>query len=652
MNRCMEAVLQVGISVSVLLSLCAQNSPAPSPVIPSIIHGVCTTCNTSSCTNCPKCSAGPCVRDDRDCDDERVCARCADKSSFCSLLENRNFEDGTGPRNICNNHRHSACALGCSPIRSVFIPRSVGANTARELTGWQEFIHQCAVGDYYLTTGHVLGYSHSFRPERIARALFGDTVLSFAGSLVEDRGRCELLADNFGLSPHFRGRVHFSPVIENIFFDNQFFIGLDPLVCGLYARIHVPIVHTRWNLGMRQSRDTDPRDCEEFPACYMGEAAAPSLCTIIQALKGQFTFGDMQEPWRFGRFKNCTQTRTGVADIDLIVGYDWSEWDTSHIGIYGQLVLPTGNKPSARTIFEPVIGNGKHWELGLGISGHLVLWERDTDQNLAIYLEGNATHLFKNTQMRSFDFCNNGALSRYMLLKEYQEVNGSLEYTGRIINGINVATRPVEVSVAVKGDISAKLAYRSPCLIADLGYNFYGQTKERLKLCRNRNDCLFGVKGTEGVCALEYAAVGERPPLRFGELVKKIPLNATQNNATIRNFAQTDNPVAVPSSPDTIVVTALSRQEGVIDGADVIRAFESEPPVLVSQKSLHKRTGSMPAQATHKVFGYLGYNFYEYDWCYNPYLGIGGEVEFDARSCDEWSALNQWSIWIKGGFEF
>ena len=85
---------------------------------------------------------------------------------------------------------------------------------------------------------------------------------------------------------------------------------------------------------------------------------------------------------------------------------------------------------------------------------------------------------------------------------------------------------------------------------------------------------------------------------------------------------------------------------------DVIRAFESEPSVLISQKSLHKRTGSMPAQATHKVFGYLGYNFYEYDWCYNPYLGIGGEVEFDARSCEEWSALNQWSVWIKGGFEF
>lgn len=649
-NKRMRLLAILYMSLEVTSSHCAQKKPTMPAIMPSVVHGICTSCNSSSCARCSKCSAAPCIRDDRDCDTLRTCTFCSDKSPFCSLVDNRNFEDTLEPRTVCGSKDDKNCSLGCSPLRSVFIPRSVGSNTARELAGWEEFIHQFAVGDYYLTTGHVLGYGHSFRSERIARALFGATTLCFAGSQVAHRGRCELLADNFGLSPHFRGSLHIHPVIENIFFDNQFFIGLDPLLCGLYVRAHLPIVHTRWNLELRQSIKSN--GCQDFPACYMGENSQPALCDIIEALKGQFTFGEMQEPWRFGRFREGTRTKTGVADIDLIAGYDWWQCDTSHVGVYGQLVVPTGNKPSACFIFEPLIGNGKHWELGIGISAHLVLWERDTDQNLAVYLEGNVAHLFKNTQMRSFDFCNNGPLSRYMLLKELAQVNDSFEYTGRLINAINVATRPVEVSIAAKADFSAKFSYRSPCFIADIGYNFYGQTKEHLTFKKCSDTRVFGIKGTEGVCALEYETVGSHPPLSFGPLVQKIPLNATQSNATIRRSASTDNPVAVPASPDDITVTAFSRQEGVIEGPDVLRAFESVPPVLITQDSLHKRSGAMQAQATHKIFGYLGYNFFSLDWCYNPYLGLGGEVEFDARTCEEFSALNQWSVWVKGGFEF
>ncbi|GAF94037.1 unnamed protein product, partial [marine sediment metagenome] len=56
------------------------------------------------------------------------------------------------------------------------------------------------------------------------------------------------------------------------------------------------------------------------------------------------------------------------------------------------------------------------------------------------------------------------------------------QYAGNLINAINFATRPVEVSIAAKGDISAKLAVRTPHIIADLGYNFYGRTHESLCL--------------------------------------------------------------------------------------------------------------------------------------------------------------------------
>ncbi len=619
------------------------------PVIPSVIHGVCTICKTNSCVNCRKCSAAPCARDEDDA--LPPCALCSNKSIFCSTAPNTIEETVKKDRRGCQNL--TRCCIGCEAPRTVFIPRSLGANTARQLAGWEEFIYQFDVGEFYLTTGHVLGYTHSLHPDRIARSLFGTSVLHFVGSQVKDRPRCALLADNFGLSTHFRGSLHIDPTIENIFLDNQFFIGLDPWLCGLYARIHAPIVHTRWSLRLRQQIEKPEMQFPDFPACYVSENVAPASTDIIQALSGDFTFGDMQDQWKYGRFRCGTQTKTGLADIDLIVGYMPCQSDNYHFGFYGQLVVPTGNKFTARTVFEPLIGNTRHWELGIGLTGHLVIWERDADQSLAVYAEGNMTHLFKNRQMRSFDFCHNGLLSRYMLLKELIPVGDGFAYGGRLINGINFATRPVHVSVALKGDVSAKLCYRSPCFIVDLGYNFYGIMEEHVKFLPCPEEKMYGIKGNEGVCALEYETQGSQPPLTFGPLVHKISLNATEHNATIRRPAATDNPqnLTLESSTD-IAVTALSRQTGIIEGPDVIQAYSSNPPILVTTKSLHKESGVMPSQATHKVFGYLGYNLYSCDWCYNPYIGVGGELELDALACTERSALNQWSIWVKGGFEF
>ena len=600
-------------------------------VLPASLCQRCSRCGTPGCTSCVSVGIE---------DQTQSCSACKNQSNFCTAVT-RQTDEGNDD------------AVLCIPTYTGFIPRSQGTNTARELVGWEEFIHQFDVGDYYLTTGHVLSYSRSFYPERIARELFGDTVLCFAGSQVEDRGPCELLADNFGLSPNMRGSVSFSPLIENIIFDNQFFLGLDPILCGLYVRVHIPIVHTRWDLRMCQNITSNQQDCKDFPACYMSEDETAASCNIIESLSGRRTFGDMQQPWKFGRILNGAQTKTGVADIDLIVGYDFCQTDTYHLGFYGQLVLPTGNRYTGRQIFQPMVGNAKHVELGIGFSSHIVLLEHDAESNLAFYLEGNVVHMFKNTQRRSFDFCRQGPLSRYMLLKEVIADDGQFQYSGNIINAIDFTTRAVSVSVAAKGDISAKLAVRTPRIIADIGYNFFGQTKERISCKKFCDDRTFVVKGTEGVCGLEYATVADPPPVRFGSLVRKVPLNSSQSEATLRRGAATDNPQTPDKvSPSDIVVTAFSRQTGAIAGPDVIEASVSQPPKLVTTQDFDLCSGTFPAQATHKVFGYIGYNCFDLDWCANPYFGIGGEIEFNARSIDERTALNQWSVFLKAGFEF
>jgi hypothetical protein len=516
----------------------------------------------------------------------------------------------------------------------------------------------CSPGENYVTTGHTFGYSHSFRPEHIARYLFGDSTLNFAGSKVIDRAGCELLSDYFGLSPYFRGCLRVHPTIENYYLDNQIFIGLDRWVCGLYIQAHAPLAYTRWNLRLCQinSDQTDSIECPPYPPCYMSTNSAPATCDIIETLSGNVTFGAMEERWHFGKFSPRALSKTRLADIDLILGYDIWRSPDYHLGFYVQTVMPTGNKPNGRHIFEPIVGNGHHWELGGGISGHLVLWERSDDQALALYLEANVTHLFKNTQCRSFDFCNNGPLSRYILLREF-EINGTtIEPTGRLTNGINFATRRIRSSVGVKGDASVKLAYRSDWFALDIGYNFYGNTREHVKLCQSQPDCntnkRFGIKGIEGICALEYSTTGMLP-LELGPLVGKIPLNSTESNATIRSGAPTDNPQAPPLlSPSNRAVSALSKQSGIISDHTILQAQLSEPPILLSIDDLNIRSGQAGATATHKLFGYIGYNVDSPCRGYTLYGGIGGEIEVEGLACNERTSLNQWGIWLKGGIAF
>lgn len=604
-------------------------------------ENICLPCNNLACDNigCDTCHKKD-IRFHFDCISCNNCSPC-----------NRKFRPECLPcyKKVCKKD----CEISCNIPRTIFIPRSQGANTARELIGWEEYLHRFPECNNYINTAHTLEYTQSFRPERISRYLFGDCKLSFAGSQVKDRTACEIIADNFGLSPNFRGNLNFEPIIQNIILDNQIFVGLDRFSQGLYARINAPLVYSIWDLNIRQRILSDDENCTDFPQCQMSGQSANAICNLRKALSGNFKFGDMQTPWKAGRF--CSrQTKFGLADLDLILGYDFFKCENYHLGFYAQTVVPTGNKPNPRYIFSPIVGNGKHWEFGAGISGHLMLWNNGPDENLCIYLEGNVTHMFKNTQCRSFDLCPNGPLSRYLLLKELKQNGDNFEYNNNLINAINLTTQKISSKVSVKADISAKLAYRSRCFSADLGYNFYGNTEEKIKLKNcNLTSNYYGIKGSEGTCALEYSTTGTVPN-NFGNLVQKISLNSTQSNATLRSNAPTDNPADVPlTNNNDIAVTYNSRQTGPVTGQDVIIAKESKNPKILDKKNLNLQSGKAGATATNKIFANINYNFDESCYPnYTPFIGIGGELEIEGLACNEQTSLNQWGLWIKGGVAF
>ena len=337
----------------------------------------------------------------------------------------------------------------------------------------------------------------------------------------------------------------------------------------------------------------------------------------------------------YGAFPCGRQQKTAVANIDLILGYNFLMNEAAHAGIFLFTLIPTGTVPRSKIIFEPIVGNGRLWGIGPGIYGHFDLL-RHNYHSLGIWFEGVLTHQFKDIQDRSFDLIGHGPLSRYMLLKEFDKDD---HYEDSLFNAIDFSTRAVEVGGSVRTDAAVKLSYYYDRWGFDLGYNVYARSKEKLRLedtlhPSDLNNRHFGIKGTEGVC---YRILNTRT----GEVLDRMPiLNSTQNRATIHQGAPVDNPQPIVlENPNNVAITWDSPTTGTLKIAQ-----QSNPPIIISTDLLDLTSGMVPHQLTHKVFGHISYT--ALDRCWEPQFGIGGEAEFDGRS-EILSGLNQWGIWFK-----
>ena len=356
----------------------------------------------------------------------------------------------------CNSPCNAACTPNCTTscidtrsckrCHSIYLPRSQHSNSAYFSTPAQ--VNFIDVG---------VEYQQSFRGIDIAHCLFGTDLLLFQGSQIPTRDSQAIIADYFGLSPFFDGFIRFSPRIQNV---NVHISGqYDFDSCsGLYGAVWATLSHQRRTLFEDGACDricTSTQSQKPFPVGYMAQNAVAPTPSILTALSGNFTFGDMTTPWKFGKIDRCTLDKTGVAGVSLILGYNFVDDACGSLGIFGIYTAPTGGHAHARRLFNPIIGNGGYHEIGAGLSAFTALWRDDEDRSISIYLFGFATTMLAQAQIRSFDFKDRGCLSRYMLLKQlvppsaldvtiFNDLGDThgpgFSYNGTLINGINFAT--------------------------------------------------------------------------------------------------------------------------------------------------------------------------------------------------------------------
>lgn len=622
--------------------------------------------------------------------------------------------------------------------------RSQSVDAARELVGWTDKINLWCDWCDYDAFSITPEYTKSFDGNHIAKCLFGDAIIddcefpsirstqpvncfdrscgSFvvSGSLVPNRGVHDLVADYFGLPTDFQSIVTVCPEIENFIVDFNWYHGHSSKVRGLWFRVHAPLVFARWKLDLCENvlnpgvngynagyfaPAAVPRSnlLSNFTAYLSGQAPTLNGGVVFQPLQNQLLVdpncpNDQDFLCRGGQ---SILKKTALSDIQMALGWNFLQNDDYHVGAGLRVVAPTGTRNLNKYLFQPQIGNGHHWELGVMFTSHWTFWRNcDDTRSAGFFFDANITYLNSARQCRVFDLCGKGDNSKYMLAQKMglpiengltgnptvPPTGGSFTAPTAVFKNLfvpiaNIAVQPVLVNIPVQIDAVALFNYTHCNHSWDFGYDFWMTSCEKIKECTYLNQKLFTNNNT-------YALKGGAQVFGFTSTTTPVPLSATNDSATINNFGTLTN-----SQPNQGIDNAQFAYSGggaalFFDPANTNTVRTSIQPIFLDENDIDY-AGTRTKGLSHKVFTHFSYTWT--DRCYEPYLGIGAKVEFaednsnegicprpaiasavsltspaihstttvdcsttcpnecvPCRSC----AISEWGIWLKGGISF
>lgn len=557
--------------------------------------------------------------------------------------------------------------------RTFFSPRSQSVNAARELVGWYWSINRYAVDDFYGSLSGTFEYTQTFQARHIARYFFGTDMLNFAGSRVPNRGPNDILADYFGLPTDYSSVVLFSPCAQDALLDLDWYCGLDAWYDGLYIRAHAPIVYTKWDMNLEEC--SEYRGILNSPAGYMANTLISRdqmSKSVTQSMAGAVKFGDLRS-LHYGKIDG-SQQRVGLSEIQVAFGWNMVNAERYHFGINARTSIPTGNRPKGVYMFEPIIGNGHHWELGIGFTGHALTWYCDDEWMVGIYGDANFTHLFNTAQRRSFDFLKHGSGSRYILLQEMgapaqpgfevDALQAQYQYQGSLSPAINYTTLDCVINAAIQMDLAVMLTWQHANMNIDIGYNLWARTSENVADRACFPDNRFAFKGDAQVYGFvdntnqSIALNATQSTYAQGGVLGRVSVESGQENngsasKTFNNDNADNKGIAMfegsmlnqSYAPDGIIDTGLTV-------ADIGSVSASNTPILLGNDDIDDYSAVCGSAVTNKFFFNAQYTFRD-RLHVTPYVGLGCEIELDGASTRlAKNSFSQWGIWMKTGFAY
>jgi hypothetical protein len=532
-------------------------------------------------------------------------------------------------------------------------------------------------------------YQHSFQYKKIANILFGQALqttgsgapfIRISGSQASSRNAFDLLADNFYLPVNFISTMSIRPSIETYLAHLRCNLILNEWVDGLSVEFYLPIVHTKWRIKTNETV-LSTNLANSVPGYLVSDN---SLTTgLLQQDASDYFAGvaltktaasnsfnsTIFNPLQYAKISPDGAKRTGAGDLHTRISYNFCQNEVAAAGFSVEIVAPCGNKPKGEFLFEPMAGNGHHWQLGAGLHGSYLAWESN-ENNRSIYLDIDMefSHYFETNQIRVFDL-KGRPLSRYMLT----ETLGAASPTAGIKVGqqtvayqfqqeftplANLTALPAYVSKAIDFDLTGLFRAQFDALNLNLGFEVWIASSEKIRL---RNDNPFIANTT-------WALKGDAQVYGFNGTTP-IPLSATENASTAysgANFPAGGNPTTAQiiagrenssvdsAGPATSGGTLLTYDPSVASStANQINS--SLTPLFITERDLDV-DGARVKNGSCKLFGQIDYCWENCSDRWTPQLGIGSEVEWGHNghiTTDHIQVpFSQWGVWIQGTISY
>ena len=335
---------------------------------------------------------------------------------------------------------------------------------------------------------------------------------------------------------------------------------LSKIVNGLYLKVILPIQHV----------ENDPKlSVTQTAASANGILAATNF---VSYFKGDYVGAGANEQAKLTKGKiNGKQSATGVADIDVALGYNFLKKESYHVGINLGLSIPTGKEPTGDYMFEPVYGT-KHFGLGGGLYAGARIWG-DADHNFKLAFAANYRYLFKASEKRYPGINNRNFGQYYLLAKHGVAMNGQ-----KLTPAANLLTQDLDITPGSQLDGILGLAYNKGGFNIDLGYNLYFRESESVKLKNGWTEQTYGV-------------------------------------------------ISRTAKADSAQLAGADHQDARFDDKGRVAVAAT---TMIAKSGLDTSAASTESQFTHSIYGGLGYAFKE--WEYPLMLGLGGKYEFASKN--------------------
>lgn len=504
--------------------------------------------------------------------------------------------------------------------KTFLMPRSHNENLAMEVTGWHKHYRDIDDKKYGGTLQATAFYEESTNESKLGE-YFGVYNNASGPNITNPYAKCMMdfiwVKDRPGLSPAApptfnneyallldpRRIIHdpagtvserldvkgyIRPKRESYGVVFDFYHDIDKLTDGLYFKASVPVVHVKHDLRMCY---TGSRCTQHLPYYDVNGTSAVSLANY---LAGSVCTTGTQCPLTHAKICCDDDSTTGVEDVDLTLGYNFLYNEHKHFGVNVALTVPTTSKPNGERLFEAVLGYAGHWALGFGVDWAFELWQHRR-RSLEFVGAINYKYVLEATEKRTLGFrYPSFANDIYLLGKKRVPFGHYFLGAEQGIAGTfplaNVLTRDVGVAPGSRVEVLASFAYNHGNWAFDLGYN--GFAKEAECIC---------VKCWEDD---RYALV----------------------------TPTYDTTAAFDAGTDSFIYNGLQYGYG---------------PFFINKVDLLPCDAATPTYITHKIFGGVSYSWH--GWRYPLLLGIGGSWEF-VQSGN--AALENYALWLKGGFSF